>query len=848
VHEYEDEIILLKRKSSAKLESKQVETKDNEMIVYLQEEVTKYKKEIDSLNNQLGTRDQEIKQNEMRIKQIQSEIEELTQKLDQKENESKTNHEKMKESNLILQEKLEESNKIIMKLNEQLEYEQKKNVEYEKKLNQMITQSFQEQSQGSVQEMNESVLKDEEENSFKETESTNQGDKINLKEITAKVLNTRREEDNLNFHEDKDKGQRLTNIIAELSNSFEQKRADNQESEKEEDDEQVFLSHGVQSNRNTNSEENEYDEVYEEEQYIDDEDQTPNHIISMEEVIGRIQEENRILTEKYDHLLGMTELLGQKVMAVQEEKVILQNEIMDKDNKINLLEKYYLQLHEELMKLKRENLETEESLGDQEQDSSSVKLEKVLKINLSEDKHNLDTTHSIQNQSGSKAFSPKINASDLIEQAKSLSKSLYIKLKKNPLPTYLNLNEKNLVFNEQNEIDESSASFTMNHIFHAINSINLENIIKGSFESFLGKDLLFLIYGAKGSDKKHIKYRLLYEMLNMFKTMSEKKENNQKTFKMVIKIQDPIILEKAQLFQNTNCSERIEKPIEITFGDNKSEGKLHNYLISLRDIDFTKTKNTLPSSHWAVQGNPTVKQMVLEFIIEEKGEEGKVKFFDENEDYQTPKRECLFKSKVVLLTMNSETDPTATIPFEILMKASHTDKQKTLEKFLVLALNPTTSQESYQAVYQTLVLLRRLDNPTKSGIGNNYQTPNNEFDNSFSAGKENKNSLSDEKSPIPVSLRNLKIINDYLDNGDAYSSSHSQSINNESTRSIAINDQTAKNYKKGTFQEKVNKFFGFMTKWSKSKSEENTIQSPSDINSSFQNNSTVVKKLVDQLE
>jgi len=120
--------------------------------------------------------------------------------------------------------------------------------------------------------------------------------------------------------------------------------------------------------------------------------------------------------------------------------------------------------------------------------------------------------------------------------------------------------------------------------------------------------------------------------------------------------------------------------------------------------------------------------MVLEFIIEEKGEEGKVKIFDENEDYQTPKRECLFKSKVVLLTMNSETDPTATIPFEILMKASHTDKQKTLEKFLVLALNPTTSQESYQAVYQTLVLLRRLDNPTKSGIGNNYQTPNNEFD------------------------------------------------------------------------------------------------------------------------
>ena len=122
--------------------------------------------------------------------------------------------------------------------------------------------------------------------------------------------------------------------------------------------------------------------------------------------------------------------------------------------------------------------------------------------------------------------------------------------------------------------------------------------------------------------------------------------------------------------------------------------------------------------------------MVLEFTIEEKAEEGKVRIYNDKEKYGIKQPEYLFKSKIVLLTMNCKADLTGTSLLEILMKGNHhtSNKQKNIEKFLFLTLDPTPSKESYKAVSDTLAPLRRMQSPMKPRTENVHKTPINEVD------------------------------------------------------------------------------------------------------------------------
>jgi peptidoglycan hydrolase CwlO-like protein len=746
VHEYEDEIVTLRRRSSFKQErnsiggTQQAESEDNEneKLTHLQEEISKYREEIENAHLQLGDKDREIKGCETEIKRMQNEIQELNDKLEEKEKQLTEVHEQFQQSQtqqLVLQERVNEQDKNLEELSQKLKERSQ----------------FSPISQDKVAYSTESPHENEEEMSDQRFKSPG------FKTHDLNVLTSPIEADSENYQgyteDDQQVNVRLENIIAELSPGIDERSK------------------------------------------------------SVENLVLKLQEENQMMMEKYTQLLDLSTLLQEKVTIIQQEKNRLEKEVYDKDSKILCLEEHYIELQEELEKLRRGQQSEVES--DEKELLSPSRKSGVPKLDIPLiTQGDLDTMSSDRNQSTSKT--PKFNVKNM--DTRHFNKHLYIKPSIHMTPPYLTMTEERDELGEKKQTIKihrgnasASQSYSVDNIYKSLQSINAQEIMNQPLESMLGKNLLFLIYGEKGTDKKQVKYKILTDILNAYRTLLTASEFREKILKFVLKIQDPVIFEKIHRVTTNPDYERLEKPIEVRVGDVKSEQRFNEYLRDLRAVDNLKTMNSL--SHEDCE--QSVKQMVLELVVENMEEEGKVKIYDDHEPIGVHKADIFAKTKIVFLTVDSNIEEANSemnvLTSKIDQILSMQEKQKNLMKFLILTINPSSSEESYKAVSDTLAILGRLE---KSSMNVSEKI-------SEVKGKENESMKANEKAVLPNILKDRKIIHDYVTQMQSLNDSARFSANNISgyvSQSMAA--QTSFTDKK---KKKSNKFLGFFSKWKSSK-------------------------------
>jgi len=776
VHEYEDEIVTLRRRSSFKQERNSVggtqqaesENDQDEKLTHLQEEISKYREEIENVHVQLGDKDREIKGYETEIKRMQNEILELNDKLEEKEKQLTEFNEQFQQSQtqqLILQERVNEQDKNIEELNQKLKERSQ----------------FSPISQDKVAYSTESPQENEEEMSDQRFKSP--GFKTHdMNVLTSPIeADSENEQSNKGYTEDdRQMNIRLENIIAELDFKKQSTKT------KDTDDERSSLSEKV----------------------------SPD----VENLVLKLQEENQMMMEKYTQLLDLSTLLQEKVTLIQQEKNRLEKEVSDKDSKIISLEEHYVELQEELEKLRKGQQSEAES--DEKELLSPNRKSGVPKLDIPLiTQGDLDTMSSDRNQSTSKT--PKLNVRNM--EARHFNKHLYIKPSIHMTPSYLTMTEEKGESGEKKQSIKihrgnagASQSYSVDNIYKSLQSINAKEIMNQSLESMLGKNLLFLIYGGKGTDKKQVKYKILTDILNAYRSLSTTGlEFKEKTLKFVLKIQDPIIFEKIHRVTTNPDYERLEKPIEVVVGDVKSEQRFAEYLRDLRAVDNLKTMNSLSHEDF----EQSVKQMVLELVVENMEEEGRVRIYDDNEPIGLQKADIFAKTKIVFLTVDSNIEanseannssPVLTSKIDQILSVQ--EKQKNLMKFLVLTINPSSSEESYKAVSDTLTLLGRLA-VEKSSASNVVEKIKGEIE---LKGKENESMKANEKTILPNILKDRKIIHDYVSQMQSLNDSARFSANNISgyvSQSMAVQTSFMDHKKK----KKSNKFLGFFTKWKSSK-------------------------------
>jgi len=830
VHEYEDEIVTLRRRSNSfkkernstgGTESEPENNNNDEKLTHLQEEILKYRDEIETVYIQLGDKDREIKGYEMEIKRMQSEIQELNGKLEEKEKQL-VEFDNIVDNNqshqIKLQERVEEQQKNIVELNEKL-------TEKENKRNESLSSPEKgAYSTESAQEINSSVLGEEmSDQRFRSPDYKSQ-DENNVLTSPIDGQDSYHHNNQRTYAEDgQNVNVRLENLIEELSSDLrDEKRISNQLRVEIED----------LKGSNTKDTDEERSSLSEKTSPIGMEEMKERSK-SVEDLVQKLQEENKMMMEKYTQLLDLSTLLKEKVTEFQQEKERLERKVSDKDNKIVSLEEHFVELQEELEKLRRGQYEVE---SDEKELLSPSRKSVIPKLDIPiVTQGDLDTMSSDRNQLSK---TPKLMLN--LKNMESL-KHLYIKPSIHMLPSYLTLNEERDSLGEKKQnikikSKDNIESYSVDSITKSLQSINVREIMNRSLESVLGKNLLFLIYGGKGTDKKQVKYKILADILGAYKGLSQKLEFREKILKLVLKIQDPIIFEKIHLGTSNPDYERLEKPIEVLIGDLKSEQRFTEYLRDLRTVDNLKTMNSLSDIDPNSQ-KQSVKQMVVELIVENMEEEGKVKIYSDNEPIGQQKAEIFAKTKIVLLTVNSSIESTPEVQLGVQRSLSNSlpsankidqilsmqEKQKNLLKFLILTINPSSSEESYKAVSDTLALLGRVEKPeiipsTSSQIERNQVK-----------GKENEGKRSNENQIVPNILKDRKIIHDYVSQMQTLNDSARYS-QNPISQSMAVGHGSVQTSFMEKKKKKSNKFLGLFS-WKKSKNDhdfdDNEIIDPS---------------------
>jgi len=425
---------------------------------------------------------------------MQNEILELNDKLEEKEKQLTEFNEQFQQSQtqqLILQERVNEQDKNIEELNQKLKERSQ----------------FSPISQDKVAYSTESPQENEEEMSDERFKSP--GFKTHdMNVLTSPIeADSENEQSNKGYTEDdRQVNIRLENIIAELDFKKQSTKT------KDTDDERSSLSEKV----------------------------SPD----VENLVLKLQEENQMMMEKYTQLLDLSTLLQEKVTLIQQEKNRLEKEVSDKDSKIISLEEHYVELQEELEKLRKGQQSEAES--DEKELLSPNRKSGVPKLDIPLiTQGDLDTMSSDRNQSTSKT--PKLNVRNM--EARHFNKHLYIKPSIHMTPSYLTMTEEKGESGEKKQSIKihrgnagASQSYSVDNIYKSLQSINAKEIMNQSLESMLGKNLLFLIYGGKGTDKKQVKYKILTDILNAYRSLSTTGlEFKEKTLKFVLKIQDPIV-------------------------------------------------------------------------------------------------------------------------------------------------------------------------------------------------------------------------------------------------------------------------------------------------------------------
>jgi len=829
VHEYEDEIVTLRRRSNSfkkernSIEGTQPESDNNnndEKLIHLQEEILKYRDEIENVHVQLGDKDREIKGYEMEIKRMQSEIQELNEKLEDKEKQLNEFDTKLQESHsqqMMLQEKIEEQEKSIVELNERL-------AEKENKMNHSSSSPEKgAYSTESAQEINSSALGEEmSDQRFRSPDyKTQDENNILTSPIDGQDIYHNEYLIKRTYAEDgQNVNVRLENLIEELSTDLRDEKKINKELRVEIED---LKGRPQEVGSNTKDTDDERSNLSEKTSPITMEE-VKERSKSVEDLVQKLQEENQKMMEKYTQLLDLSTMLKAKVDEFQQEKERLEREVTDKDNKIVSLEEHFVELEEELDKLRRGQYEVE---SDEKELLSPSRKSAIPKLDIPiVTQGDLDTMSSDRNQLSSKT--PKLMLN--LKNMESL-KHLYIKPSIHMLPSYLTLNEEKDILGEKKQNikikskdNNNVESYSIDSITKSLQSINVREIMNRPLESVLGKNLLFLIYGGKGTDKKQVKYKILSDILGAYKSLSQEPEFREKILKLVLKIQDPIIFEKIHLGTTNPEYERLEKPIEVLIGDLRSEQRFTEYLRDLRTVDNFKTMNSLSEIDPNSQ-KQSVKQMVVELIVENMEEEGKVKIYSEDEPIGPQKAEIFAKTKIVLLTVNSSIESTPEVQLRVQRSLSNSspaankidqilsmqEKQKNLMKFLILTINPSSSEEGYKAVSDTLALLGRVEKPEA--------VPSTSFpiESIQVKGKENEGKRSNENQILPNILKDRKIIHDYVSQMQTLNDSARYS-QNPISQSMAVGHGSVQTSFMEKKKKKSNKFFGLFS-WKKSKND-----------------------------
>ena len=282
------------------------------------------------------------------------------------------------------------------------------------------------------------------------------------------------------------------------------------------------------------------------------------------EVASDLQEENRRLTERLDRMVKDVSLLSQKFISIQDEKRSLEDNALEKDLIIEKLLQKYQEMEKAL-----ESYRNDQGEGIQLTDDFSVPLIPKARMFPHEREGMLLSKSSIQMKGGqgyleietdhnsahfrnltglednlirnkSKVFGVKsmitptladsYDRNDLISehhhQRPKCTKYLYAKTSRLTQPSYLRFEGDNVIISE-NYLNLKTNKMPPSQV-KAERSVEFEKVIQRPAdldlrifnlkeENLLGKNLFFMIYGAKRTEKKILKYKLITDFIETFK-------------------------------------------------------------------------------------------------------------------------------------------------------------------------------------------------------------------------------------------------------------------------------------------------------------------------------------------
>jgi len=371
--------------------------------------------------------------------------------------------------------------------------------------------------------------------------------------------------------------------------------------------------------------------------------------IALKEEMNKVKEENvnlkkenrKLKNEIRDKEHGIDQLedeIHQMKQLIKEERFKL--DAIERDIEVSRVEKTELEISGVLLSPHRGSIIKSISTV---RNPSPPKTTVVPRVDVRKSVENISIQHKLDKRYASNQSAPsykdnsgvhEISNSRVQEgsihhphQQKGVQKHLYAKITKLGAPSYIGLDfdKKEVSISKVSSnvkvTPKNSVSCGFNSMINKISDLNIKSIFDSSYggENFdhhqlLGRNLFYMVYGAKKTDKKLIKYRILQSFADIFKNISKRKEFSGKTCKLVLRVQDPTLNKKFEILKNYNFLQQLKGYREFELANERGEKDLDDFINIMKQTDVTKQKTPLIPAN--AKGRILPKQIFIEFSIE----------------------------------------------------------------------------------------------------------------------------------------------------------------------------------------------------------------------------------------
>jgi len=543
------------------------------------------------------------------------------------------------------------------------------------------------------------------------------------------------------------------------------------------------------------------------------------------DVASDLQDENKRLTERLDRMVKDVSLLSHKFILIQDEKRNLEDNALEKDLIIEKLLQKYQEMEKAL-----ESYRNDQGDGIQLTEDFSIPLIPKARISAHEREGMLLSKSSIQMKGGhleietdhnsahfrtltgltgledhlvrnkpTKAFGVKSmitptlvdsftypemaafpSRNDLVSESPIVmgpkcSKYLYAKTSRLTQPSYLRIEGDNVIISE-NYLNLKTNKMPPSQV-KAERSVDFEKVIQKSAdldlrvfnlreENLLGKNLFFMIYGAKRTEKKILKYKLITEFIETFKIMIQK--NPQKICRVVIRVQDEKFFKKLEAVKNFEALEQFANHQEFIIGDVKeqNENNIDHFISLLKQLDVQGSVHSPRVSASSEKIIPPPKEIFVEFLVQNK---------EESEELLSEERASAYsaRTKLMIVTTNSVKEDKefdnlhsvdSLVDFVLTgNKKEHVEdisenekslQAQTVQKFLILSIQP--SLQAPKNISNTLALAFRFQDILKP---DRKQSPIERHHNRKESNKIGFEAIDSRMTPVKKEkLYNLKLL------------------------------------------------------------------------------------------